>query len=69
MKFFSTVVRFIFGGIITLLIIPAAGIFVLIRGVWKIMDKILDLIEPKEKNHVEEREKYEDSENYVQKIN
>ncbi|MDE7293956.1 MAG: hypothetical protein K2N72_05995 [Oscillospiraceae bacterium] len=59
-------VQLLFGGIITLLIIPTGGMFVLIRGVWRVMDRILEFIEKKEKKNTEERE---DDEKYVQEIN
>ena len=59
-------VQLLFGGIITLLIIPTGGMFVLIRGVWRVMDRILEFIEKKEKKNTEERE---DDEKDVQEIN
>ncbi|MDE6594173.1 MAG: hypothetical protein K2K57_14065 [Oscillospiraceae bacterium] len=62
---YSTV-QLLFGGIITLLIIPTGGMFVLIRGVWRVMDRILEFIEKKEKKNTEEREEHE---NDVQEIN
>ena len=37
-------VQLIFSGIITLLMIPAGGIFLVIRLVWKAMDGILEFI-------------------------
>lgn len=59
-------VQLLFGGIITLLIIPTGGMFVLIRGVWRVMDRILEFIEKKEKKNTEEREVNEKD---VQEIN
>ena len=59
-------VQLLFGGIITLLIIPTGGMFVLIRGVWRVMDRILEFIEKKEKKNTEERD---DDEKDVQEIN
>lgn len=38
-------VQFTFSGIITLLMIPAGGIFLMIRIIWKIMDNILSIID------------------------
>lgn len=50
--FSKNAVRILFGGIITLLMIPAGCLIVLIRYVWGAMDKILVLIESKEKRKI-----------------
>lgn len=44
-KFCYNSVQLIFSGIITLLMIPAGGIFLMIRIIWKIMDNILSIID------------------------
>lgn len=43
-------VQFIFSGIITLLMIPAGGIFLMIRLVWRTMDSILEIIDRGERS-------------------
>lgn len=49
-------VQLLFGGIITLLIIPTGGLFMLIRGVWRVMDRILEFIENKEERDGHEKD-------------
>lgn len=52
-------VQLLFGCIITLLIIPTGGMLVLIRSVWRVMDRILEFTEKKEKKNTKEREGHE----------